>query len=238
MPGGSLLYDGRSMLAPHDPIVGIVTHGSHNDKTGPMYQLWILLADQTPLHAVREGNDQSICGDCRHRNSTCYVNTAWAPTNIYEAYRKRRYPRGLREIPPGTSIRLGAYGDPAALPLGLIESLMSLPWKGWTGYTHQWKAARVQPYKQWLMASVDTEQEQEEAKRLGWRTFRCAPPLSSKVANEISCPASAEMGHRVTCDQCRLCMGTTKPAKDILIYLHGRNAQLFARKSGQKVLPL
>lgn len=38
---------------------------------------------------------------------------------------------------------------------------------------------------------------------------------------EIICPASDEGGHRVGCQECGLCAGASRQAKDILIQLHG-----------------
>ncbi len=93
--------------------------------------------------------------------------------------------------------------------------------RGWTGYTHAWKAnpqlSRI------LMASTDTEMETHQAKLAGWRTFRVRKESAPLMSAEIQCPASEEMGHRTTCGECRLCNGTTDgdKRKDITIIAHG-----------------
>ena len=66
-------------------------------------------------------------------------------------------------------VRLGTYGDPAAVPASIWSDLVAYS-DGHTGYTHQW---RTSPGLRGLcMASVDSEEEAIEAWALGWRTFR------------------------------------------------------------------
>lgn len=63
-------------------------------------------------------------------------------------------------------IKLGAYADLSCDQ----ETLQTLVDHKSTGYTHQ---QREFPHlKQWLMASVDSVDEYEEAKQLGFRTYR------------------------------------------------------------------
>jgi hypothetical protein len=58
------------------------------------------------------------------------------------------------------------------------------------------------------MASVDSEAELHQARSMDWRTFRVLRGDEQLIAGiETSCPASAEQGHRKTCDACRLCQG-------------------------------
>jgi hypothetical protein len=92
---------------------------------------------------------------------------------------------------------------------------------GWTGYTHRWQQPWAQGYKAFLMASADDVELQIRARGMGWRTFRVAPAGSDwKMSDEISCPASKEAGAKVQCADCRLCAGTSKPAKSIVIQMH------------------
>ena len=77
------------------------------------------------------------------------------------------------------------------------------------------------------MASVDTIEEREEAKKAGWRTFRVAEKFTGEdivLPGEILCPASEEAGKRTTCDKCGLCAGLSRKAKDIMIPVHGSKA--------------
>ena len=84
----------------------------------------------------------------------------------------------------------------------------------------------MRPY---LMASVDTEGEYLEAKASGWRTFRVRAHGERLQAREISCPASAESGHRTQCVRCGLCDGArdNDVRKDISIVVHGVGARNF-----------
>jgi hypothetical protein len=43
---------------------------------------------------------------------------------------------------------------------------------------------------------------------------------TDKQTGEVSCPASAESGKKTTCENCMLCAGTSKAAKDIVIADH------------------
>lgn len=225
------------------PLVVLITGPSLNVKTGPMLQSWILRADVSPMDAVRQGRDQSICGDCRWRpdrdgdGRACYVNVAWAPQNVWKTWKAGRYGESTLSqqnvLLAAAPLRLGAYGDPAMVPIYVWRRLL-LGATSWTGYTHQWKHCDP-AFKDLCMASVDTEQEAREAQALGWRTFRVRGDVSALQANEIVCPASDEAGHRVTCLQCRLCMGTQKAAKSIAIYAHGPRAG-FAEAARQERL--
>ena len=69
------------------------------------------------------------------------------------------------------------------------------------------------------MASVDTLPEREAAKAIGMRTFRVSIGIS-KEHREATCPASAEGGRRLTCEQCTLCAGTSVRANDVVISDH------------------
>ncbi len=223
-----ILYNGPSRID-GQPIVAIATgynRPSKNTKTGDMIQVWILSRDVSPVSAIMEGKDVSICGTCRHRgtlgNRTCYVNVGKAPTNVWKAYQAGRYETtdNLTQFGTGRTIRIGAYGDPAAVPSDVWKRL-TLGAKGWTGYTHYWK---LRPsLKGILMASVDTPQEFTLAKGMGWRTFRVKPVEKPEtLAGEIVCPASEEMGYRTVCASCLLCNGNKLDGrKDISILAHG-----------------
>ena len=167
----------------------------------------------SPVDAVMSGADESICGNCIHRaingkKRSCYVNVGQAPFNIWRAWKNNKYPQ-VKPLDFGEyysryrSIRLGAYGDPAAVPLRVLHDLMYHDWVGHTGYTHQWRDCDPR-YANYLMASVDTEAEYWEAKADGWRTFRTLTPDDSLTDGEISYPASDEAGKRTTCDRCKL----------------------------------
>jgi hypothetical protein len=120
-------------------------------------------------------------------------------------------------------IRFGAYGEPTALPVWILNDLAAAGVR-WTGYTHQWHAPFVgQLYQHLLMASVDSLSEHATATAQGWRTFRTRASEAPLLAGEIACPASAEMGHRTTCADCRLCDGArdNDRRKNLAIIVHG-----------------
>ena len=227
---GYVVYEGSSLLD-GSPIVAIVTLQSANRKTGDIVQTWILRSDVHPLSALKSGQDAAICGDCKHRpflGGACYVNVGQAPSRVWGAYKAGKYPRlnpwEVAERIAGRVLRLGSYGDPAAVPSWVWRALVHKA-NGWTGYTHQWRIR--QSLHDLCMASVDNEEEYQQAKASGWRTFRVRTEDETLMQREIACPASDEAGNKTTCERCRLCAGTAKPAKDIAIIVHGTKAKRF-----------
>lgn len=227
------IWDGNSAID-GAPIVAIVTglkRPSKNPKTGPMAQLWILRADISPLDAIASGSDRSICGDCGLRGSNgrergCYVAVKNAPLAVWRRFTRGGYesltPIALSAIlrERKLRIRLGAYGDPAALPIAVIRDLVSQA-PGWTGYTHRWQSrGDLAPY---VMASADSPALAQRANALGFRTFRTRVDDQQLLPGEIACPASDEMDHRTSCDRCNLCNGATADdrRRSIAIIAHG-----------------
>lgn len=235
-PTGYILYDGPSLLDGL-PIVVIATgygRASKNPKTGNMIQTWILRSDIPPVEAVETREDYSVCGNCYHRGDpqtgrarSCYVKVWQAPRAIYAAYRRGRYPRAetsqlQRSLGTNRAIRVGSYGDPAAVPVRVWQAITADS-KGWTGYTHQWNLPGInrQALQRYCMASVDTPEERQQARAMGWRTFRVTPKGTLPGHGEISCPASKEAGQRTTCAKCKLCAGTSVNARvSVAINLH------------------
>lgn len=233
-PNGYIVYTGPSLLD-GQPIVVILTGfkvPTKNPKMGQPLNTWILRADVEPIAATLSGADASICGDCPNRGEAlgdgnpgraCYVNLAGV-RNLWLAYRRGAYPEkplaALSLLAAGWGVRLGTYGDPAAVPIGVWEHLTArAAWS--TAYTHSWRTAHP-GLKRLAMASVDSEEEREEAKALGWRTFRVRSRVQPLGDYEVVCPASAEAGKVATCEQCRACGGLEAKAKaDIAIIAHG-----------------
>jgi hypothetical protein len=134
----------------------------------------------------------------------------------------------------GLGIRLSAYGDPAAVPSQIWEAATKRA-AYWTGYTHQWRTCdRI--FAKWCMASCETHEDRRTAKALGYRTFRVSgfDARLDRELGEIVCPASAEMGHKTTCDKCQACGGTMAQARaDVAITLHGAAAKQARLRSMQ-----
>lgn len=234
-PNGYVVFNGPSKLD-GKPIVVVVTgftKKSANPKTGgDLLQMWILCADMSPMSAVNSGADATICGNCIHRGIVvdgknierpCYVNVPFAPSGVWKAWKRGIYPtltgKACRAMFKGRGVRLGAYGDPSAVPLVVLENLMRDTAFG-TGYTHQWRDFPA--LAKWCMASADSEADRSFAKILGFRSFRVRSEADPVGDGEVVCPASKEAGHKTTCDVCKACGGNEAKAKaDIVIIVHG-----------------
>lgn len=232
---GAIIYRGPSMLD-GAPIVVVVTglaKSSRNEKTGDMLQTWIVRDDVNPIEAANTGQDESICGDCVHRpinGGSCYVKLFQAPLNIFKSAHRGIYPtvtdlNDIAALGVDRVVRLGSYGDPAAVPVAVWQALTAHA-SAWTGYTHQW---RVAPHLMALcMASADNVAEQVMAQAMGWRTFRVRTASEPVLAKEFICPASKEAGHKTDCASCKACMGTSAKAKaSPVIIAHGTTARRF-----------
>ena len=221
LENGYVLFEGASNIN-GEPIMGILTVKSSNDKTGNMAQLWIMRSDVSPIEASKSKKDDAICGDCTFRQSlggACYVNIGQAPLSVYRTYKKGKYPKiDINSITKfkGLAIRFGAYGDPYALPISILAKLKSVA-RNNTSYTHQWREGD-EVLKSLSMASVDNISEQIEATKKGWRTFRVATENSKIMDNEIICPNYTT---GVQCVKCGLCSGASKKAKNVVALVHG-----------------
>ena len=231
---GYIAFEGPSEIDGR-PIVVIVNklQGSANAKTGAdLVQTFIIRSDVAPTDALKTGGDVSICGQCVHRpilaksngQAPCYVNVGRSVRSVYEAYKRGRYqkiaPVQLRAVLSGRKVRLGTYGDPAAAPVGMWQTITADA-AGIVGYSHQWQAVNFD-HAAWaplVMASADNIDEAAQANLYGMRVFRVSVGVE-KQPSETTCPASAEGGRKATCDTCMLCGGTTKSARDIVIADH------------------
>lgn len=240
----AILYEGPSLLD-GSPIVciGVYRTGKGtNAKTGAMLQTYILRADMKPMDAIKAGEDASVCGDCLHRGDgvtygsrSCYVNIGQGPTAVYGAYARGRYSRfthpEITAFGAGRMVRLGTYGDPAAVPFGVWASLIRDA-VGSTGYTHQWRKPVASALRTMCMASADTEQDHRDALAAGWRTFRVRSAAEPILAGEFMCPASAEAGRKTTCIDCTACNGSkadkARQAASPVIIAHGALASRLA----------
>tara|TARA_R110000796_G_scaffold249958_1_gene378327 strand:+ start:226 stop:918 length:693 start_codon:yes stop_codon:yes gene_type:complete len=223
----AIIYNGSSLLD-GKPIVVIATYSNRNKKTGSVVQTYIMRADMNPLEASKTGQDFSICGNCIMRGETttdpkrkiaknrrCYVNLGQGVLIVWKAYKRGVYnPGSAEEVGRHRFVRIGTYGDPAAVP-SIVWDQLTENCSSWTAYSHQ---------KGWnptiAMQSVDNKKQAIEQWDLGNRTFRVIKDLKElDKKKETLCPASKEAGRRVQCTACKLCKGFTK-AKSIAIVEH------------------
>lgn len=239
MTTGHVVWQGPSLLDAA-PIMAIALKASENTKTGNMVQTYILRQDMHPSEAVLTGADASICGSCSLRpiqGGACYVRVDRGPAMVYKTWRSGGYP--LHNDPAvlgeGRMVRLGAYGDPMAVPARIWQALVSKA-EGHTGYTHQWKNKSIaleqrRSIAKLCMASVDSEAEAEQAKKAGMRYFRVRMPDGEVGHREMVCPASDEAGKRLTCKTCGVCNGTASGRESkasVVIVVHGQKARKFS----------
>jgi hypothetical protein len=223
----AIIYKGPSLLD-GQPIVVIATYSNRNTKTGHVVQTYILRSDMNPLEASKTGADYSICGNCPMRGEVttdpnrkiakgrkCYVNLGQGVLIVFKSFLRGVYKEGdPAEMGSGRFVRVGTYGDPAAVPQRVWELLLSDA-DGFTAYTHQ------KPWRPEIaMQSADSYAEAVMHWKENRRTFRVIADLGElDKANETLCPASKEAGRRVQCAECRLCAGF-KQAKSIAIVEH------------------
>jgi hypothetical protein len=233
------IYDGPSRIDGQRIIVlatGLKS-ASTNRKTGGMVQTHILRADIKPTEALRTGKDSSICGGCIHRpksfdgtnyrSRSCYVNMQ-ASTAMWKAWKRGSYATtwDARTF-ANRKVRLGTYGDPAAVPTAVWDRVLKLA-KAWTGYTHQAASARLRDTLKYCQFSADSLPDAQAAHNEGLGTFRVLGPTDTIADFETVCPASSEAGKRTTCNVCLKCNGSK--GFNIAINAHGIGASSFQQR--------
>lgn len=239
---GIVVWEGPSLLngVPIVVIANCVDGLSQNRKTGPMVQVYILLQDGPPWVSVTNGDDAAICGDCKLRaqkwgggGRACYVQVWPYVETVWKTYKRGRYlPIDSLDWDPleFRDVRVGTYGDPAAVPLEVWKRLLHGA-KGWTMYTHLWDQCD-QKLRYHAMASVDTPEEYEAAKKMGWRCFRSRFSHEKLDKHEIVCPAAVEADKSVQCVGCQLCDGKRNgkdERRNIVIIAHGGGKGWYAQ---------
>jgi hypothetical protein len=241
---GEIVYEGPSRLD-GTQIVAILTYESKNTGTGNMAQLTILNQSHDPITTLKMGMDTGICGDCPFSNAShnkakggggCYVNAGQAPLAIYNAWRAGSYQRGnvltRTRMLKGKGLRLGSYGDPTALPIGLVRQ-MTRQAAYHTGYTHQWAGGRdrhtgkikkriASGWRHLVMASCETVEQVKTASSRGWRSFRVKTLTAPVTSLEVLCAKDATHENPKTCSQCKACDGWKREGqRSIVINGHG-----------------
>lgn len=237
MPG-AIVYQGPSLLDPMTNVAAVATWGGVNRKTGPMLQVWILDLSVDPRRTVLTPT-KAACGTCPLASGGCYVRWEQAPHTILRKVQGLPARKGVTWTPyptvrvdqlPQLPVRIGAAGDPAALPTTLVRALALHSTRGWTGYTHQWRSyPGLKPY---LMASCEGPGDMAEAEAQGWRAFGTS---DVPVPGAVQCPAS-RTHNAVQCEDCRLCNGQ-RPGKvrpPVWIAPHGKQSAIVRAIINQK----
>lgn len=227
---GFILYRGPSRLD-GAPIIVVATMSTRNPKTGNMVQVWVLREDIAPHHAVKSGDDASVCGDCVHRpanQGSCYVTVFQAPLAVWKAYHRGAYSTDMalfyRRI-RNRKVRMGAYGDPAAAPTSLWTTIARKA-AGHTGYTHQmahsgFDAALLDV----CMASADTQEQAQRYQAAGVRYFRVVRDKAEAIRGEVECLSDSA---NLSCEECGVCDGSGRgKGKSVYIQAHGAKASSF-----------
>ena len=233
MPG-AVIHRAPSLID-GEPIVVVAVWGSKNSKTGDMLQTYILREDIDPLTASKLGEDFSICGNCAFKGTptldpdkkqaeerTCYVVLGQGPLVVWKGllrgiYPERTKPHERRAIGKGRMVRIGTYGDGAAVEFEVWRDLIQDA-QGHTAYSHNGGDP------EFYMQSADSLADARSAWASGYRTFRVVADASHLVrSHEILCPSD----RGVQCVDCRLCGGSSKQAKSIAIVVHGNGAKHF-----------
>jgi hypothetical protein len=246
-----IIYRGPSQIdgAPI-VVVCVFREKGSNAKTGAMLQTYILPDTDLPIMEVmRLGLDVSVCGGCVHRYSydangvmiagtrTCYVNLGQGVRVVLEGVQTSRYTdlsdnvAAIAELGADRMVRLGTWGDPAAVPAETWAQLLSCS-LGHTGYTHQWRSERIAgDLAGVVMASCETADDVARAARKGFSGSFRVLPVGELPSPSAFCPASAEAGKIATCADCGRCNGLGGAVE---IVAHG---SMSGRYTGRKVLP-
>lgn len=200
-----------------------------NKKTGRMIQLAFLdpTIDQRridPGHENGQGCDHrcSAFSGCYVRSFVFHIGSIAAALAEYKAgtMPSLNFSSFLQVVETcQTPTRVGEFGDPASVSFETIDAIVKASQKsGHTGYTHHWRNCD-QRLQRHLMASVETEQDYQHARSLGWRCFHVGgQPVQGQ---SIICLNSTKA---LACADCRLCRGTSTKL-DIVIEAHGRNSK-------------
>jgi hypothetical protein len=209
---GSSEITGESILL----ILTGISSPSQNRKTGPVIQSYILRDGVKPTEYRRQGA-QAICGECPIKEA-CYVGNHYL-NFVYDGTERPvdRFPMALLR---GRVLRLGAYGDPAAVPYRVWQKIVRWT-SGHVGYTHQWETCDRR-FQNLCLASVETLGDMYKAWELGWQTYRVGLPEESPTEHEVYCPHYEDP--RLKCLQCQLCRGDSASKKQgVFVNVHGKS---------------
>lgn len=232
-----ILYHGPAAKPYRGTISVVLFRSSSNPKTGDCLAIAILPGEG--VDAVRDrslGLDRPACGTCPLRSimsggkGGCYVSSvalmgyagaarsAWdRPVGIPADLSNTWPSRGGSPLP----LRLGAYGDPAAIPPDVVGELIGAgdAAGAWTwGYTHGWRHSGAQHLRDVCMASVESEAGHRQAVTLGWRVYRIVTGSDAIGATGL---VECESAIGTACTDCGQCRGSNGEGEGRAIVVHG-----------------
>lgn len=171
----------------------------------------------------------------------CYVRLEQAPTGIFKAYKAGKYksvtPRYAAGIVARRELRIGAYGDSAALPISSIKPLASAAGL-LTNYSHAgaYATGRFNRLAAFTMASADSIEQAQTYWNRGFRTFRVTSNYTTRngikrvtdlTSGESQCPKTIDK--KITCIDCGLCDGNRRGLQsNIVAPAHGKGSVYIA----------
>lgn len=254
---GRTVWRGASLLTgePVRVVISGYVIPSENTKMGygaeslqdhqQYIQIWIFTdtEDFRPM-------DRAICGDCGQRTykgksapflwedgaevmedvqGACYVRWGEGPRAAFEASNRN----AALSLVAGSQlladrlVRLGAAGDPAAVPAHVWKTLLK-DCKSFTAYTHQWNRPEFQELKAFCMASTDSRAEEVKALAMGWSCFT-ADGNGDSMGKEC-----LNNSHNLSCAECRACDGMHRRSKPVAykVAVHGPLSKRFRIRKG------
>ena len=209
------------------------THSGCYDMTRPAGQRAQL------IKRIKTAQDKGQ--DTINIERACYVIVSQAPTIIFKAYHSGLYreatPDEAAQYVRGRALRIGAYGDSAALPFGVVEPLADAA-DTVTNYTHSgcYDMTRAKQLAQFTMLSADNLEQAERYRKSGARTFRVSSDwelvngvrrVNDIARDESQCPKT--ISKRVTCETCGVCDGLKRGIKNSIVApSHGNGAAYHA----------
>jgi len=216
LDGRVLIYTGPNR-ADTGRIVVSGSVASGNDKTGPVFTVWVLpraaALDGKVWSSIRDsGDDRLTCGSCPRKtvaaggDGSCYTHAAGSQIlsggAASVARAAQRESPGLPDMlaplmriigamDGAKSVRLCAYGDSDALPrsvLALIRAGRDMLRLKSLAYTHEWRDSPA--LLEDHMGSADTLDESQEIRAMGGRSFRVVKSKDEISEGEIWCPAA------------------------------------------------
>jgi hypothetical protein len=218
---------------------------SQNKKIGIGYIIQTYHFSIEQVKDMALNNDAASCMDCplsfnqnNGKSGGCYTHKGMQLMGLksmlrslnkkldtikdFDAFEFKTFIDKVKKGTPVNLIRFGAYGEPVLLPIEIVEVLASMSPKT-TGYTHQWNKLKYHGYNKYFMSSTHTDEERNQSRALGFRSFFVATEdiKGAKPENATNCPASKESALNLSCIACGLCNGARRGnKKDIYILKH------------------